>query len=110
MPLDGYDVLCVSSLFMSPLRIAVVAVFSVTFAACTGQISGGGVDGGVDGVDGGDGGNGDGDGCKVQALVQERCVNCHAASPINGAPMSLASLGSLRLQSQKEPSQSVAQR
>jgi len=93
---------------MSPLRIAVVAVFSVTFAAaggCTGQITGGDGDGNVNGN-----GGGDGDGCKVQALVQSRCVSCHAASPINGAPMSLASLDALRLPSQKETSQSVAQR
>src|SRR5689334_22590580 len=100
---------------MSPLRIAVVAVFSMTFAVvggCTGQITGGGDDPGPGPGPGPVNGNGggDGDACKVQALLQARCVSCHAASPINGAPMSLASLDFLRLQSQKEPSQSVAQR
>ena len=48
--------------------------------------------------------------CDIQALVQTRCVGCHAATPINGAPMPLVNLANLTAMSTANPAQTYAQR
>jgi hypothetical protein len=48
--------------------------------------------------------------CDVQALVQTRCTLCHAATPVNGAPMPLLNRANLMAMSTPYPGQTFAQR
>jgi hypothetical protein len=48
--------------------------------------------------------------CDIQAFLQTRCTTCHAATPINGAPMPLVSFANLIAQSFANSSQTFAQR
>lgn len=46
--------------------------------------------------------------CAVQAILRDKCANCHAAEPLFGAPMSLASFAALQAPSKLDPSKKVA--
>jgi hypothetical protein len=48
--------------------------------------------------------------CDVQALLQTRCVMCHASPPVNGAPMPLVSFANLIATSSVDPTKTFAQR
>lgn len=88
-----------------------VLLSCLTFAACTGQISGPpiGDDGGVVAPPG-DGGSVDLSGCNVEQLLATRCVSCHASPPLEGAPVSFTSLAALRAPSQLDATKSNAAR
>jgi cytochrome c5 len=48
--------------------------------------------------------------CDVQALLQTRCVMCHASPPVNGAPMPLVNFANLIAASFVDPTKTFAQR
>lgn len=82
---------------------------ALAVAACKGQVG--------DLTDGGDPGGADAStvppdpsGCAVQALLQARCTSCHGAPLAGGAPVSFASLDTLRTPSARDPNQTYAER
>lgn len=83
--------------------------------ACPGVVSELPTDGGASGTGGGSQTSGDGgaaevSGCNVERLLAARCVSCHASPPVNGAPVSLTSLASLRSPSQLDATRTYAER
>ena len=75
--------------------------------------SGGNAGNGIGGAGQGAGGGGvvaSGIPCDVQALLQTRCVMCHASPPVNGAPMPLVSFANLIAASFVDPTKTFAQR
>ena len=109
---------------MNPMRTALVFCVAA-LAACTGKIGTTGTGGGEDGSGGGTGGTGGaggagggfeaGDagptsGCEVLALMRARCVICHSAPPVQGAPVSFTSLAALRALSLRDPLKTNAER
>jgi hypothetical protein len=78
----------------------------------TGGGAGGGAGGGTTGggTGAGDGGQAETSGCGVEQLLAARCVSCHGAVPMNGAPVSLNTLTALRAPSQTDSSKSNAER
>jgi len=82
-----------------------------------GHIGGDGGASGLGGASGGGGVSGAGGGgvasglpCDVQALLQTRCVGCHASPPVNSAPMPLVSVANLIAASFADPTKTFAQR
>jgi hypothetical protein len=74
--------------------------------------SGGGPGGSTGGAGAGAGGGTVASGlpCDVQALLQTRCVMCHASPPVNGAPMPLVNFAHLIAASFVDPTKTFAQR
>ena len=85
-----------------------------TGAGQSGGVSGGPTTGigGRAGIGGAAGAGGPANGlpCDVQALLQTRCVTCHAATPVNGAPMPLVTYANLTAASLASPTQTYAER
>ncbi|HET6146689.1 MAG TPA: hypothetical protein VFH68_04100 [Polyangia bacterium] len=85
-----------------------------SFGSSSGGSSGTGTGGRGTGGTGGGGGSvtlpSSGLPCDVQGLVQGRCQGCHAATPLNGAPMPLVTRANLTALSAAYPGQTFAQR
>lgn len=47
--------------------------------------------------------------CPIASIVEQRCQECHARSPIGGAPMPLVSAADFRAPAKSDPSRSVGQ-
>jgi len=66
--------------------------------------------GGMTGAGGAGGATSAGLPCDVQAVYQTHCTTCHAATPVNGAPMPLVTRGNLMAASFADASMTFAQR
>jgi len=88
-------------------------------AACSSGAGGAGGATGAGGASGTGGGSGIGGAggagnaglpCNVQAVYQTHCTSCHAAAPINGAPMPLVTRANLMAPSVSDTTMTYAQR
>ncbi len=76
----------------------------------TGGATGTGGRTGTGGAGGGGGATAAGLPCDVQAVYQTHCTTCHAATPVNGAPMPLVTRANLMASSFADASMTFAQR